>query len=246
MPYGPSVPHMFIVVFVIMLPIYLATRPDHRWTFGLRGRSSSASSCWSGVHRAVHRKYSAAGRHARHPGRHLDRLHLEAPAARCGRRCGSRCRLYGDHPDRLLHRPEAAGATSRSAGGAAGRHRDRLDRRLHVHTDVVAAAQNGRALAAVVRPRPARRRSVQCGAAAGHRIPLASTTSTEGMANVESAARPRATTTTCARSFGRRRRRDRRLGHGLPFPPAVYIGHPGWKRRAAAPATRWRPGCSSP
>src|ERR1700755_27146 len=26
MPYGPSVPHMFIVVFVIMLPIYLETK----------------------------------------------------------------------------------------------------------------------------------------------------------------------------------------------------------------------------
>lgn len=46
MPYGPSVPHMFIVVFVIMLPTYLATknpcRPGRR---GWRGASSSASSC---------------------------------------------------------------------------------------------------------------------------------------------------------------------------------------------------------
>lgn len=36
MPYGPSVPHMFIVVFVIMLPIVLATRdPIKAWTAGL-------------------------------------------------------------------------------------------------------------------------------------------------------------------------------------------------------------------
>jgi Permeases len=36
MPYGPSVPHMFIVVFVIMLPIYLATKdPIIAWTSGL-------------------------------------------------------------------------------------------------------------------------------------------------------------------------------------------------------------------
>ncbi|MGH3612251.1 MAG: regulator [Pseudonocardia sp.] len=36
MPYGPSVPHMFIVVFVIMLPIYLATdNPIVAWTAGL-------------------------------------------------------------------------------------------------------------------------------------------------------------------------------------------------------------------
>jgi AGZA family xanthine/uracil permease-like MFS transporter len=36
MPYGPSVPHMFIVVFVIMLPIYLATNdPLVAWAAGL-------------------------------------------------------------------------------------------------------------------------------------------------------------------------------------------------------------------
>jgi len=36
MPYGPSVPHMFIVVFVIMLPIYLRTKdPLRAWEAGL-------------------------------------------------------------------------------------------------------------------------------------------------------------------------------------------------------------------
>nr|WP_225438020.1 regulator [Candidatus Frankia nodulisporulans] len=36
MPYGPSVPHMFIVVFVIMLPIYLKTKnPMQAWQAGL-------------------------------------------------------------------------------------------------------------------------------------------------------------------------------------------------------------------
>ena len=36
LPYGPSVPHMFIVVFVIMLPIYLATKdPAQAWQAGL-------------------------------------------------------------------------------------------------------------------------------------------------------------------------------------------------------------------
>ncbi|MFI7585584.1 regulator [Spongisporangium articulatum] len=36
MPYGPSVPHMFIVVFVIMLPIYLKTKdPVQAWQAGL-------------------------------------------------------------------------------------------------------------------------------------------------------------------------------------------------------------------
>ncbi|MFC0528057.1 regulator [Phytohabitans kaempferiae] len=36
MPYGPSVPHMFIVIFVIMLPIYLRTNdPMRAWQAGL-------------------------------------------------------------------------------------------------------------------------------------------------------------------------------------------------------------------
>lgn len=36
LPYGPSVPHMFIVVFVIMLPIFLATGdPIRAWEAGL-------------------------------------------------------------------------------------------------------------------------------------------------------------------------------------------------------------------
>jgi adenine/guanine/hypoxanthine permease len=36
LPYGPSVPHMFIVIFVIMLPIYLATgNPIQAWTAGI-------------------------------------------------------------------------------------------------------------------------------------------------------------------------------------------------------------------
>ena len=36
LPYGPSVPHMFIVVFLIMLPVYLKTNdPVLAWRFGL-------------------------------------------------------------------------------------------------------------------------------------------------------------------------------------------------------------------
>lgn len=36
MPYGPSVPHMFIVVFVVMLPVYLRTKdPIRAWEAGV-------------------------------------------------------------------------------------------------------------------------------------------------------------------------------------------------------------------
>jgi adenine/guanine/hypoxanthine permease len=45
LPYGPSVPHMFIVVFVVMLPVYLATdAPCRHGRPAWRGRSSSVSS----------------------------------------------------------------------------------------------------------------------------------------------------------------------------------------------------------
>jgi len=43
MPYGPSVPHMFLVTLVIMLPIYLQTHdPIKAWEAGLAWASSSA------------------------------------------------------------------------------------------------------------------------------------------------------------------------------------------------------------
>lgn len=43
LPYGPSVPHMFIVIFVIMLPIYCVPRtPCGPGRPGWRGPSSSA------------------------------------------------------------------------------------------------------------------------------------------------------------------------------------------------------------
>ena len=93
MPYGPSVPHMFIVVFVIMLPVYLKTNDAMH---GLAGRSRL------GVHHRRHRPdrrlhrpddpaTDAARGDARHARRHLDRLHLACgPPSRCGRCRGSR------------------------------------------------------------------------------------------------------------------------------------------------------------
>ena len=50
LPYGPSVPHMFIVVFLVMLPTYLKTQePDPclagRPRLGVHHRRSS--SCWA-------------------------------------------------------------------------------------------------------------------------------------------------------------------------------------------------------
>ena len=95
MPYGPSVPHMFIVTLVIMLPTYLATKdPVAAWTAGL---------AWAFIigciildrrlRRADDPPLHAARGDARHARRHLADVHLDAARARrCGARCGSPCR----------------------------------------------------------------------------------------------------------------------------------------------------------
>ena len=69
MPYGPSVPHMFIVTLVIMLPTYLATKdPIAAWTAGPR----------VGVHHRLH-----------HPDRRVRRARRSVSGRRA-RRCSAR------------------------------------------------------------------------------------------------------------------------------------------------------------
>ena len=92
---GRRVPHMFIVVFVIMLPIYLQTNdPLTAWAAGLawcvHHRHHRAD---RRVRRPVHPQVHAAGGDARHARGHLDRVHLDAAGrADVARRCGSPCR----------------------------------------------------------------------------------------------------------------------------------------------------------
>ncbi len=137
----------------------------------------------------------------------------------------------GDHPDRLLHRPEAAGQHPGRAGRAAGRHRDRLDRRLHVGARTWSAAAAGRRDLAADR-------STSAGSVEGladvapllaTAIPLGIYNFTEGMTNVESAAV--AGDEYNLRSILLADGAGAVVGSvlGCPFPPAVYIGHPGWK-----------------
>jgi AGZA family xanthine/uracil permease-like MFS transporter len=50
LPYGPSVPHMFIVVFLVMLPTYLKTQnPILAWPSSVRPSASThrAPRCWA-------------------------------------------------------------------------------------------------------------------------------------------------------------------------------------------------------
>ena len=128
MPYGPSVPHMFIVVFLIMLPIYLKTHePLLAWRLG------------AGVvprhrrHRAVGRlcrsygaQIHATSCHARHARRHFHRVHLDAAGIP---RLGGSLAVHAVADNRAGQldgrRPTALWPAGRPRGGGA-RHSARL------------------------------------------------------------------------------------------------------------------------
>ncbi len=86
------------------------------------------------VRRPLHPQADAPGRDARHAGRHLDHVHLDA--ARRADVGGGLDRSAGarHHPDRLLHRREVARQHPSGTGRAVGGNGDRMGRRLHVST----------------------------------------------------------------------------------------------------------------
>ena len=80
LPSGISVPHMFVVTFVIMLPI---AHQDRRSGQGLGGRAHlglhpELRADGGGFIAPDHPQDHAARRAARHAGRRLDHLHLDA------------------------------------------------------------------------------------------------------------------------------------------------------------------------
>ena len=209
MPYGPSVPHMFIVVFVIMLPVYLKTKdPMLAWQAGLAWAFIIGVIVLAGVFvgpwiRTHTPRAAMLGTLAgisiafisMRPAfqmwevpwiafvslRHrADQLDRErAPAVRAARRPGRRDRRRGA---RLGRRTSSAGATSCKAE----------------QVSAVASTQFGLHLPIPRRrgvARPARRR-----AAAGHRDSARHLQLHRGDEQRRERRRRRATTTTCARS----------------------------------------------
>ncbi len=89
LPSGISVPHMFVVTFVVMLPILNA---DQGSGAGLGGRPhlgvrAELRADGRRLHRPGHPQDHAARRAARLARRHLDHLHLDAAGpAQCSRR----------------------------------------------------------------------------------------------------------------------------------------------------------------
>ena len=168
MPYGPSVPHMFIVVFVIMLPIYLSTNdPVRAWEAGLAWAFIIGVIVLIGAFvgpfiRKITPRAALLGTLA---GISLTFISMR-PAAQIWDAAWIGLPVLGDHPGRLLHRPEAARRHAGRPGRAARRHGDRLDRRLHV------GARRRRARRRTSRsrvPEPERRDAGRTGCAASRR-----------------------------------------------------------------------------
>ena len=83
LPSGVSVPHMFIVTFVIMLPITIKTGDPHEGLVGRPGLGvlPELHPDDRRLHRAFHPEDHAARRLARHARRRLGHLHLDAAGA---------------------------------------------------------------------------------------------------------------------------------------------------------------------
>ena len=127
LPSGISVPHMFIVTLVIMLPVKLATGdPDERLAGGADlGVHPELRSDGGRLHRPHHPPDHAQGRLARCPRRRLHHLHLHEAGAGDVPDADGRDRLLRDHPRQLVRRREVR----RNSRGP-GRDRRRHDHRL--------------------------------------------------------------------------------------------------------------------
>jgi AGZA family xanthine/uracil permease-like MFS transporter len=242
MPYGPSVPHMFIVVFGVMLPIYLQTKnPIAAWQAGLAWCFIIGVIILIGAFVGpTIRKYTPrAAMLGALAGISIAFISLR-PAFQSwgvpwiafvsltlvlvGWTAG--IRLPGNIPAGL-----AAVIVGTALGWATG---------------VMKAGEVSASLAQVGLHPPLPSGDVVIGfstiaALLATAIPLGIYNFTEGMNNVESAAA--AGDNYPLRSILLADGIGAIVGSflGSPFPPAVYIGHPGWKAVGGRIGPRWRP-----
>ena len=256
LPYGPCVPHMFIVVFVVMLPTYLKTNdPVLAWEAGL---------AWAfviGVHHPARRlrrpdgaQIHAARGDARRARRHLDRVHLDAPGVSQSWQVPWLSSMsLAIILVSWMARRAAAVRHSRRAGGGAGRHGARLDRDVHGDQPVMDPARGRRgtrASSALHLPIPSTRfparRSRDIGPLLVTAVPLGIYNFTEGMNNVESAAAAgdeyNLRKVLIADGIGAIAGRGARLAR---FRRRSISAIPAGNRSADGSAIRWRPASSS-
>ena len=129
LPSGISVPHMFVVVFVIMLPIALQDRRS-RSRAGRRGSSwvfvqsfvLMAGGFIAPIVRRITPRAALLGTLA---GR-VDRVHLDAARRGDVHDAGDRRRVLRDHPRELVRRRALLEGHSRGPRRDRRRHRDRV------------------------------------------------------------------------------------------------------------------------
>ncbi|MEW2565079.1 regulator [Streptomyces griseorubiginosus] len=228
MPYGPSVPHMFIVVFVIMLPIYLKTKdPLLAWKAGIAWafiigvigafvgpyiRRYAPRAALLGTLAGISVSFISM----RPAGQMWDHLWIALPVFLL--------LLIGLMTDLKLPGNIPIGLAALLVGTAIGWVGGAMDGSavsaaadditfalpgLHLHTLFSGLSDVAPLLATA--------------------IPLGVYNFTEGMSNVESAAA--AGDNYNLRSVLLADGAGAVIGSALgsPFPPAVYVGHPGWK-----------------
>jgi AGZA family xanthine/uracil permease-like MFS transporter len=252
MPYGPSVPHMFIVVFLVMLPVYLETKnPMVAWIGGL---------AWAFIIGVIVLLGAFVGPKLRA---------LTPRAAMLGTLAGISIAFISMRPAFQMWETPWIGlacfaivliawtANVRLPGGLPGGLVAVIVgaaigwiASFMGWSDYMKAADVSKSLAQFGLHLPTFSADVWTGLAKvapllATAIPLGIYNFTEAMNNVESA----------SAAGDNYNLRKILLADGLgavvgsmlgsPFPPAVYIGHPAGRRSAAASATRSRPGSRS-
>ena len=238
LPYGPSVPHMFIVVFLVMLPTYLKTQdPMLAWEAGLAWAFIIGVIILLGafVGPTVRKYTPRAAMLGALAGISIAFISMR-PAFQSWQVPWLAFISLGDHPGELDARGcgcRAAcpadwrrcwsgtvlawivDADSASAGDGPARRRRSLSAKFGLHLPI----PSGDFLAGLA----------DIGPLLVVAVPLGIYNFTEGMNNVESAS-------AAGDDFDLRKvLLADGVGAlagavlGVPFPPAVYIGHPGWK-----------------
>ena len=123
LPSGISVPHMFVVTFVIMLPIALKTGdPIKGWEAGLTWVFiQSFVLMLGGFVAPYHSKDHAASRAAWHAGRGINRVYFHAAGARNVHDSAHRHSVFCHHPAELVRRGALLQRNSGRSGGDCGR-----------------------------------------------------------------------------------------------------------------------------
>ena len=232
MPYGPSVPHMFIVTFVIMLPTVVQTGdPVQAWQAGIAWAFIIGVIILIGafVGPYIRRFTPRAALLGTLAGISITFISMR-PAAQMWEALWIALPVLAIIIVGFVANVRLPGQLPGRARGAARGHERRLDRRLHERRQRRAT-----------RPRRSPSASRRCNIdllfnglegispLLATAIPLGIYNFTEAMSNVESAA-------AAGDSYELRHvlladgtGAVVMSGLGSPFPPAVYVGHPGWK-----------------